>query len=89
MSARERGPIHRLLSFELQALAVSDSCVRVSFICASVNIPAVFKALSMASISSRWERRIVNSSLHSPVVTLPIFRRRLLSLLIVERLIER
>jgi hypothetical protein len=56
------------LSFELQAFAVSDACVRISFTCASVKILAVFKALSIALISSRWERRSVSSSFHPPYV---------------------
>ena len=56
------------LSRDAQAFAVSDVCVRISFIWASVSTLACFKAVSIALISSRCARRIVSSSLHSGVV---------------------
>src|ERR1017187_537683 len=63
------------LSPELQALAVSDACVRISLISTSVKAFARFKALSIALISNRWARTSLSSSLHSPVVTLSIRSR--------------
>ena len=59
-------------SFELQAVAVSDACVRISLICASVKTRAFFKALSMAFISSRCARRSLSSCFQSAVVTWPM-----------------
>ena len=65
------------LSSELQAVAVSDACVRISLICASVKTRAFFKALSIALISSRCARSSLSSCLHSLAVTLSIVSRPL------------
>jgi len=48
-------------------------CVRISFICVSVRMPAFLKALSIGLISSRWDRRSRRSVLPSPVGGLSIF----------------
>ena len=44
-------------SLELQALAVSEACVRICFICASVKILAVFKALSSVNFEPLGKKK--------------------------------
>jgi len=61
-------------------LSSTDACVRISFTCVSVRILAVFKALSIALISSRWDRSSVNSCFHSAVVMWSILALRRRSL---------